>query len=119
MATWRSESLPWIALGSIVALMALWRVSENQRPPERQNQYASREACERDYDPTQCRQTSGGGIYGGYYGPRYISDTATRNDPGPGRTAENGRSLAASSVHGASTRGGFGATGRGYSGGYG
>jgi hypothetical protein len=114
MATWRSETLPWLALGSFVALMAIMRAGENE-PPQRQNAYVSREACERDYEPAQCRENTG--VHGGYYGPRYSSDRMTMDDPGPGRTADRGHSQAASSVH--TVRGGFGGTGRGYGGGYG
>lgn len=114
MATWRSEALPWLALGSIVALMAFWRMAETP-PPERQNLYNTRADCERDYEPSQCRESAG--VSGGYYGPRYSSTTVTGDDPGPGRTAEDGRSQTASRVH-EFARGGFGSTGRGY-GGYG
>jgi hypothetical protein len=111
MAIWRSETLPWIVLGSIVAWMAVVRMSET---PARQNAYGSREACERDYRPDQCSRGSGGS---GYYGPRFSSGTSTADDPGPGRTAAaDGRSQAASGVHNVS-RGGFGSTGRGHGGG--
>lgn len=113
MSKWRSETLPWIALGSAVALMAAWRIA-NPPPTFRQNTYASREACERDYDPAQCR--SGGGVYGGYYGPLYASRRATSDDPGPGRSAENGSSRFATGSTSVA-RGGFGGGGHGYGGG--
>jgi hypothetical protein len=116
MAKWRSENLPWIALGSVVAIMAMWRFA-SPPPQERQNTYASQAACERDYEARQCQPSSRGG--GVYFGPYYTGAYANGSDPGPGRTAENGRSQAASGTHNVAARGGFGSTGRGYSGGYG
>lgn len=113
MAKWRSDNLAWIAMGSVLALLALWRVN-NPADSERQNLYASRADCERDYDPSQCRSHTTAGYY---YGPRY--GTGATGDPGPGRTSENGRSQVADSVHTHSSRSGFGSTGRGYGGGYG
>lgn len=115
MSKWRSETLPWIVLGSAVALMAAWRVANPPMTP-RQNTYASREDCERDYEPAQCR--SGGGAHGGYYGPTYSSRRMTYDDPGPGRSAENGSSRVATGSTSVA-RGGFGGTGHGYGGSYG
>ncbi len=110
---WRSEYLPFIGFGVIFLAIAL--SSNNQAG--RQNAYASREACLRDYDENNCRS---GGSAGGYYGPRYYGDRASSDDPGPGRTASDGRSQAAMSIsEGGPTRGGFGETargGRGYGG---
>lgn len=110
MAAWRSDSLLLIPLGA-VALMALSRCAET---PARENYYATRAACERDYNASECTSRSGGG---GYYGPRYYGAERTTNDPGPGRTAQGGESTAATSSGVA--RGGFGSTGRGYGGSYG
>lgn len=109
--SWRSAILPTVALTAL-ATVALSRLGDETRPA-RQNSYASREDCERDYDARACRPSGSGG---GYYGPRYYGSTRTANDEGPGRTALNGRSTAASSSH-AVSRGGFGSTGHGYSGG--
>lgn len=108
MAEWRSDTLLWIPIGAI-ALFSLGRCNDTQTL-ERRNYYASRQACERDYDTAQCSS----GSSGGYYGPRFYGDTRTADDPGPGRTAEGGQSRAASAVH--ASRGGFGSTGRGHSG---
>jgi hypothetical protein len=111
MTNWRSAILPALAL-TAVATLALSRLSDDTRSG-RQNFYNSREDCERDYDASSCRSSGSG-----YYGPRYLGSTRTASDEGPGRTAQNGRSMTAASVHSVS-RGGFGSTGRGYSGGYG
>jgi hypothetical protein len=81
----------------------------------RRNNYQDRAACERDYPPQQCEQASSGGGGGssgggwGYHGPYYSASrsTATTNDPGPGRSGVTPASYETS------TRGGFGAFGRG------
>lgn len=111
MSNWRSAVLPALALTAI-ATVALSQLSDEARL-QRQNSYASREDCEQDYDARSCRPSGSGG---GYYGPRYSGPIRTANDPGPGRTAANGRSTTAVSTHSVS-RGGFGSTGHGYSGG--
>lgn len=80
----------------------------------RRNIYTSRADCYRDYAPHDCEP----GRTGGYYGAHYWAFGGARpsNDPGPGATAENGRSRLAATVSDP-VRGGFGATGRGYRGG--
>lgn len=117
MSSWRSKSLPWIAVGAIVGAGALLRFGggDEQQRAEKQNVYASRAACEQDYRAEQCARTGG---Y--YYGPRYIPGSAGADDPGPGRTAAGGSSRSALSVADAppAARGGFGETARGGAGGY-
>jgi hypothetical protein len=75
----------------------------------RRNVYANRADCERDYSPSQCQQSTGGGSGGvGYHGPYYSATrtNATAGDPGPGRTG------VARVSYETSYRGGFGAFGR-------
>ena len=80
----------------------------------RRNLYPDRGACERDYSPQQCHETSGsgtgghGGGAGGYHGPYYYADRnlrAAASDPGAGRTGQVTRTET-------SVRGGFGSFGR-------
>jgi hypothetical protein len=110
MTTWRSDALPWLALGAMLTVTTCSRMANE----ERRNYYTSREQCLRDYDAAQCR--SGGSSSGGvHYGPYYRGARQTADDPGPGRTAAaNGQSTAASRV----VRGGFGSTARSGHGGY-
>jgi hypothetical protein len=88
-------------------------IPEGQRM--RRNVYADRAACERDYSPQQCEPEttgtggSGTGGHGYYHGPYYSADrssTASRSDPGPGRTGIGRVSYQTT------TRGGFGSFGR-------
>lgn len=113
MATaWRSEFLPWIVLGTLVTFSTCSRINQENNA-ERRNYYTSREQCLRDYTDAQCRSagSSSGGVY---YGPYYRGGRAAADDPGPGRTAVNGESAAASRT----MRGGFGTTARSGYGGY-
>lgn len=123
MAQWRSDVLPWLAIGGAVGVSWLISVTDNASAPRvRNNVYATQEACERDYQPEQCVQTyhaysagHGGGYYA-VYGPSYYTRDAPAGDPGPGRTAltsGDGRSSAATSVSESVARGGFGSTARG------
>jgi hypothetical protein len=88
----------------------------------KRNLYPDRAACERDYTPQQCEPgggsgtTSSGGSSGSgghssglwFHGPAYSADrgATSAGDPGPGRTGQITRTEV-------STRGGFGAMGRG------
>jgi hypothetical protein len=73
------------------------------------NLYTDKAACERDYSTTQCEYGSSSsyssGAYG-WHGPYYTSNSVSSSDPGPGRTGQ----ITHTEV---SSRGGFGAFGRG------
>lgn len=98
-----------IVLLTLVGLPAAVIIAEPfipQGDEVRRNLYPDRAACERDYSPQQCGQSSGSS--GGWHGPYYYSNRYSAQagaDPGVGRTG---------AVHAVetSTRGGFGAFGR-------
>jgi hypothetical protein len=107
MPRWRTSTVALLTLGAAAGLSSCAREPEYAR-----NGYATRQACLQDYGPEQC---SSGAVGGYYYGPRYAVHGPDRlaGDPGPGRSAAaTGTSLLAH--HSATTRGGFGATGRSY-----
>jgi hypothetical protein len=109
MSRWRSRTVVLVVLGAGAAVAGCSREADSQK----RNGYATREACLRDYSPEQCREerTSNGGMM--IFGPWYMANRARAlvGDPGPGATAVNGQSQAAST--GVQTRrSGFGATGR-------
>lgn len=109
---WRSSAVALAILGGAAALSGC-----SAEPEYRRNGYATREACLRDYPPSECSAATGnsGGFF--FLGPWYSPNRALARagDPGPGATAVDGTSKAAASTNAASTRrGGFGATGRSY-----
>jgi hypothetical protein len=106
---------------SLIGLPLATIAAANLIPEEtvmRRNLYPDRAACERDYTPQQCEQSSGSGSSGGgsgsgwhgggYHGPYYTTNrsSAAVGDPGSGRTGVNAVSYETSA------RGGFGSFGR-------
>ncbi len=118
----------WKSSAVVLALMgAGLGLSHCSQPEYRRNGYASAAECMKDYSPQQCQASKGydangyyTGHHGSYFGPWYQRGaTASDGNPGPGRTALNGVSQAASPSMSTTQRGGFGGTGRssGYRGG--
>jgi len=104
-----------VLLTTLIGLPIAAIVVADAFPPEtlRRNLYTDRAACERDYTPAQCQTGTGSGTGSGgsgyiYHGPYYSTDrtSASASDPGPGRTGQITRTET-------TTRGGFGAIGRG------
>jgi hypothetical protein len=99
-----------IVLLSLIGLPAVAMAAVPLLPQGREtrrNLYPDRAACERDYNPQQCQQSSGTSS-GGWHGPYYNGNRSgpeAKADPGPGRSG------IARPVQ-TSLRGGFGAFGR-------
>jgi hypothetical protein len=107
MPRWRTSTVALLTLGAAAGLSGCAREPEFAR-----NGYTSREACLQDYPPEQCSSRSSGGYY---FGPSYALHGRDRvaGDPGPGRSAAaTGTSAFADPA--ATSRGGFGSTGRSY-----
>jgi uncharacterized protein YgiB involved in biofilm formation len=123
------EQGDWKSGAVVLALMgASFGLSQCEQPEYRRNGYTTASDCVKDYNPEQCEAANGhdaDGFYNGtsvgYYGPWYQPRRTLPvfGDPGPGRTALNGVSQAAHPAMSATSRGGFGSTGRasGYRGG--
>jgi hypothetical protein len=110
MARWRSSAVTLVVIG--VAGVA----SCSPEPQTyRRNLYATKGDCYRDYGPADCEASSYRAGY--FFGAPYWVGGGRRpaGDPGPGASAVNGRSGVALAVSDP-VRGGFGATGRSYSG---
>ena len=123
------DHVDWKSGAVVLAIMgASFGLSYCSQPEYRRNGYANAAECMKDYTPQQCQAANGydangyyTGHHGVFFGPWYQRGGATSSsgDPGPGRTALNGVSRAASPSISATQRGGFGGTGRssGYHGG--
>lgn len=106
MARWRSTSVTLVLIGAGLAGCG----QPEEEGYYRRNSYASKADCYRDYGPDNCQPMgSGGGFVGAYFWA--FGGARPSGDPGPGATAQNGRSQLAISVSDP-VRGGFGATGR-------
>lgn len=129
----KSSHVPLFLLGTAGLLIGYAVTSDDKREVQ-QNFYANREDCQRDwgYDERDCRPTGsssgGGGSSGRYVGPRYYwdhntgypyavdADGSTRRLPNSYLT--RGTPSTAQGITRASvSRGGFGLTGRNFSGG--
>lgn len=125
----RSAHVSLLLLGSAATLAGC---SSGTPVDLRQQRYASREDCLRDWNSERDCQSAGtggygyGAGYGAYFGPRYYWDPSRRQpvvvEPdgseraAPGaRVAENGSTRGQTVSAGRVTRGGFGSMGRGFS----
>lgn len=120
-----AENGDWKSGAVVLTLMgAAFGLAQCGQPEYRRNGYANAQECLKDYSARQCEASYGydaDGYYTGnhyaYFGPWYRPGRAIAHDnPGPGRTALNGVSQAASPGMSTTRRGGFGGTG--YSSGY-
>ncbi len=124
-----SSYVPLLILGTVVAVNSFGHRDDQD---VRQQQYASREDCEKDWgDPDKCSPNYGssGGGYGGsgrYLGPRYYWDRDLGKPvevlgDGNTRVLNNSRITGPGSAFGETThvgsysRGGFGSFGHGFS----
>jgi hypothetical protein len=122
----RSTGVQLILLGSAMGLHGC----DGTAHPLQQQRYTSFEQCRRDWgDPADCKQSQSGGMAAYYFGPRYYWDAgsgrpvavepdgSTRGISSSRITGGGSQSGGVTEHVGSISRGGFGASARGFGGG--
>ncbi len=120
----RSTTVPLLVIGTLVLAAGCSRDTQEVK----QNSYANRADCEKDWgnDPRNCSQGTGSHSGGAYFGPRYYWDRSIGHpvavEPSGETRVLSGSylnrgvpSTAKSSTTSSVSRGGFGSTSHGFS----